>query len=121
MNKVELLGRLTKDVEIKEGKKVKFGTFTLAVKRPFAKDGETDVDFIDCVIFGKPLEALSKYTEKGSQIIVCGAIQNSTYEDKDKNKRTKTQIIVSDFYFTSVNKKVLEDVKKGETIDDLPF
>ena len=117
MNKVELLGRLTKDVEIKEGKKSKFGVFTLAVNRPFAKDGETDADFFDCVIFGKSMEALAKYTEKGSQIIVCGSIQNTAYEDKDKNKRIKTQIIVSDFYFTAGNKKVIEDVTK----DDLPF
>ena len=119
MNKVELLGRLTKDVEIKKGKKAEFGTFTLAIKRPFAKDGETDVDFIDCVIFGKPMEALAKYTKKGTQIIVCGSIQNSTYEDKEKNKRTKTQIIVSDFYFTEFRKDVVEDAQT--TDDDLPF
>ena len=116
MNKVELLGRLTKDVEIKKGKKADFGVFTLAVKRPFEKDG---VDFIDCVIFGKPMEALAKYTKKGTQIIVCGSIQNTQYEDKDKNKRTKTQIICNDFYFTEFRKDVVEDAQT--TDDDLPF
>ena len=116
MNKVELLGRLTKDVEIKEGGKIKYGVFTLAVKRPFAKEGSTDVDFIDCVIFGKPLEPLAKYTKKGTQIIVCGSIQNSNYEGKDGSKKTKTQIIVNDFYFTSFTKTESE-----ETPEELPF
>ena len=117
MNKVELLGRLTKKVEIKKGKNTKYGYFTLAIKRPYAKENEQDTDFLDCVMFGKPLDALEKYTDKGTQIIVCGSIQNNIYDDKDGNRKSKIIIVVNDFYFTGAIKKKEEEINS----DELPF
>lgn len=120
MNKVELLGRLTKDIEIRKGKKSNVGIFTLAVKRPYSKEQKEDTDFIDCVVFGKLLDIMTKYTNKGMQIVVCGSIQNSSYTDKDGNNRIKTTINVSDFYFTEFKTKK-EDEQNDEVVNDLPF
>lgn len=115
MNKIELMGRLTKDVEIKQTKtKKEVGAFTLAVPRKMDKE---NVDFIDCVVFGKLVEVLSKYTSKGSRIIVCGSLQIQNYQDKDGNNKKSTVVIVDDFYFTE-NKKV---ETQEATSDDLPF
>lgn len=102
MNKIELMGRLTKDVEIKKSKAGNdWAVFTLAV----ARDKET-TDFIDCLGFGKMAETLVKYVEKGNRIIVCGTLQINNYETKDGNKLSKPQVIVNDFYFVDFKKEL---------------
>lgn len=112
MNKVELMGRLTKDVEKRQTKsKTEVGAFTLAVPR---KANKEEVDFIDCVVFGKLVEVLTKYTTKGSKIIVCGSLRIDTYTDKEGNNRKATTVVVDDFYFTE-NKKI------EEAPNELPF
>lgn len=103
MNKVEMSGRLTKDVEILKSKSgVEYAKFTLAVKR---RQGE-ETDFFNCTAFGKQVEALEKYTEKGNRIIVVGSIQNDSYTDKDGNKKQQTNIIVDEFYFVDFKKEL---------------
>lgn len=116
MNKVVLMGRLTKDVEKRFTKNQKeLYCFTLAVPRKMDKE---KVDFIDCIAFAKLGEVISKYTSKGTKIIVNGELNINQYEDKDGNKRSSTTVIVNDFYFTE-NKKVEEP--KQEDTNDLPF
>ena len=109
MNKIELMGRLTTDVELKKSEK-KDGTnyirFTLAVPRKAVKD---KTDFINCVSFGKLAEVISKFCKKGQRIIVCGSLQVDTVE-KDGNKTNYTNVIVDDFYFT----EYLKELSKGE-------
>lgn len=101
MNKIELMGRLTKDVEIKKSKTGNdWAVFSLAV----ARDKET-TDFIDCIGFGKMAETLVKYVEKGNRIIVCGTLQINNYETKDGTKLSKPQVIVNDFYFVDFKKE----------------
>ena len=101
MNKIELMGRLTKDVEIKKSKNGNdWAVFTLAVSR----DKDT-TDFIDCLGFGKMAETLTKYVEKGNRIIVCGSLQINNYENKEGQKLSKPQVIVNDFYFVDFKKE----------------
>ena len=85
INRVVLVGRMTKDVDLRytqTGKAV--GNVTLAVSRPFTNEqGNRDADFIPIVIWGKAAENLANYMKKGNQIGVGGRIQTRTYEDKD--------------------------------------
>lgn len=118
MNKLELMGRLTKDVELKKGKNDKlFAVFTLAIPR---KENKEIADFVDCVAFGKLAEALQKYTEKGNRLIVTGSIHFDKYQDKDGNNKTSINVIVDDFFFVDFknNKK---DNKQEDVPDELPF
>lgn len=107
MNKIELMGRLTKDVEIKKSKAGNdWAVFTLAV----ARDKET-TDFIDCLGFGKMAETLVKYVEKGNRIIVCGSLQINSYTNKEGQNVAKPQVIVNDFYFVDFKKDLVKDNK----------
>lgn len=110
MNKVELMGRLVKDIELKKGKNDNvYGVFTLAVNR---KENKEIADFIDCVAFGKLAEIISEYTEKGNRIIVTGSLHFDRYQDKEGNNRVSTNIIVDDFFF--VDYKVKKDESKKD-------
>ena len=114
MNKVELMGRATADVELQKSKDGKeYARFTLAVPRKLDKE---KTDFIDCVAFGKLSEVISTYVKKGNRIIVCGNIQTSIVENKDKTKTKFVTIVCDDFYFTESRKDVIEDTK-----EELPF
>lgn len=80
MNKVIMLGRLVKDVELKQSKAGKgFANFSIAVNRAFEKD---KADFFQCMVFGKTAEYLDKYASKGSQVLIEGSVQIDEYEGK---------------------------------------
>lgn len=106
MNRIELLGRLTNDVEIKKGKESEYARFSLAVQRKTSKE---KVDFIDCVAFGKLAEVIQKYCKKGQRIIVCGSLQIDSYENKEGKNVKATNVIVNDFYFTEFNKDLAKE------------
>ena len=98
MNQVNLLGRLTKDPELKYGASgTAFCKFTLAVNRAFKKD---ETDFINCTAFGKAAETIAEYVRKGDQFAVTGRIQVDTFE-KDGEKRYSTGVMVDGFTFIS--------------------
>lgn len=98
MNSTQLLGRLTKDPELKYGASgTAFCKFTLAVNRAFKKD---ETDFINCTAFGKAAETIAEYVKKGDQFAVTGRIQVDVYE-KDGEKRYSTGIMVDGFTFIS--------------------
>lgn len=114
MNNVQLLGRLTKDVELQEGKTKKFVRFCLAVP-----NGE-NTNFIDCVAFDKLAETISEYVKKGHRLLVDGYLNVSTYEDKDENTRKSTNVYVTKISFIeSAEKK--EDKKKSKKSDEDEF
>jgi single-strand DNA-binding protein len=93
MNKVLLIGRLTRDAELSQSGST-YAKFTLAVNRQFKeKDGSKKADFINCVAFGKAAEVLTRYTQKGSQIGVEGSLQVSSYE-KNGVKQFSTSVVV---------------------------
>ena len=100
MNKIILMGRLTRDVEM-FGQKTKVARFCLAVDRSY---GEDETDFFNCVSFGKQAEFVEKYLKKGTKILLTGRLQNSNYEDKQGNKVTATQIITEDIEFCESKK-----------------
>jgi single-strand DNA-binding protein len=97
MNNIVLLGRTTAPIECKQtqsGKPV--ATFSLAVKRPFTKD---TTDFFNITAWDTTAENLSKYVCKGDQICVRGYLQNRSWEDKQGNKRTTTDVVAQEFSF----------------------
>jgi single-strand DNA-binding protein len=101
MNKCVFLGRLTKDVELKNvgAENTAIANFTLAVNRKFKKDGQPTADFLNFVAIGKTAEVLAQYCEKGSQIAVSSRVQTRTWEDKDNNKHYTTEFVVEEFDF----------------------
>lgn len=126
MNKVILIGRTTKQVETRStssGKQV--ATFTLAVDRDFKNaQGEKEVDFIPCVVWGKLADVCEKYVIKGKQIAVAGRIQTRNYEDKNGQRRYITEIIVSDLQLLGSRQDAQSPQEPElEEIDDdtLPF
>ena len=116
MNKVVLLGRLTKDIEIRQAGTTDVARFTLAVNRPFKKD---ETDFLNCVAFGKTAETLEKYVKKGQQLAINGRIQVSNYE-KDGEKRYSTDIVVEGFDFISAGHKE-ESAPRQQANDFEPY
>ena len=107
MNKVVLVGRLTKDPELRytaQGTPV--ASFTLAVNRRFkSKSGDTDADFIPIVAWGNQGENTAKYVGKGSQIAVYGRLQVRNYQANDGTKRYVTEVIAEEVTFLGTGKK----------------
>ena len=101
MNKVILIGRITKNIELKStpnGKEV--ADFSIAVKRNYKnQNGEYEADFINCISFGKTAELLGKYTKKGDQIAIEGRINTRNYENKEGKKVYITEILVENIMF----------------------
>ena len=86
MNKVILMGRLTRDPEVRysQGERpVAVARYTLAVNRTFKRAGEPDADFINCVTFGRSAEFAEKYFRQGIRIVVSGRIQTGSYTNRD--------------------------------------
>ena len=95
MNHVTLIGRLTKDPEVRYTQSgTPVGTFTLAVDRRVQKDKPKEADFIPCVVWSKTAEIVGEYCKKGKQVAVEGRIQVRSYDAKD-GKRYVTEVIVS--------------------------
>jgi single-strand DNA-binding protein len=101
MNKVVLVGRLTKDIELRYTQKgTAVASFTIAIDRRFKnQSGEKETDFINCVAWGAQGETASKYVGKGSQIGVCGRIQTRSYEANDGGKRYVTEVVCEEIEF----------------------
>ena len=123
MNKVILLGRLTKDPELRyANNNLAICSFTLAVNRQ-KKD---EVDFIPVVTFDKQAEFCSKYFHKGQQIAVVGRLQIRSWEDNEGKKRYTTEIVASECYFAD-SKKEGQQEQRGDAYeppeysDELPF
>lgn len=95
LNRVVLVGRLTKDPELRVSQSnVAVANFNLAVNRPFTdKNGERGADFINCVVFRKPAENLQKYVSKGSLVGIDGRIQTRNYENKDGHRVYVTEVV----------------------------
>ena len=101
MNTVILSGRLVRDPEIREsaGGGTTIGRYTLAVDRPFKREGEPTADFINCVVFGRGADFAGKYFQKGTKLNIRGRIQTGSYTKKDGTKVNTTDIIVDEQEF----------------------
>lgn len=94
MNNVSLVGRLVRDPEVRyTPSQVAVARFTVAVDRPFAKDGEQGADFISCVAFGKTAEFMERFFTKGRPIGLTGRIQTGSYTNKDGAKVYTTDVV----------------------------
>ena len=102
MNKVVLVGRLTRDPEVRYSQgdnATAVARYTLAVDRRFRRDGEPTADFIPCVIFGRSAEFAEKYFRQGMRVLVSGRIQTGSYTNRDGQKVYTTDIVVDDQEF----------------------
>lgn len=121
MNKITLVGRLTKEAELRvtqAGKSV--ATFTLAVPRPYKKDAEVNADFILCVAWQGTAETISKYVRKGHRVAVSGRLETNEYE-RDGEKRKNCCVVVEQFEFLEPKAK---DNEKEDVVPDaseIPF
>ena len=101
MNKCTLIGRLTKDPELKftPGTGTAVATFNIAVDRRFTKDGQKEADFIPIVVWGKQAESTANYMTKGKLIGIAGRIQTRSYDVKDGTKRYITEVVAEEVQF----------------------
>lgn len=108
MNKVALMGRLTRAPEIRFSNSqnpVEIANFSLAVNRRYKREGEPEADFFDCVAFGKTAEVLEKYVAKGTQIGIVGRLQSRTWEDQEGRKRKAIEVVVEELDFCGSKKE----------------
>ena len=116
MNKVILIGRLTRDPELRYTANNKaVCDFTIATNRPVVRDGEKVADFINCRVWNKSAENLVKYQTKGNLIAVSGRMQVDRYEDKEGNTRYSNYVLVEDLeYLERKKENNQEEVKEIE-------
>lgn len=120
MNKIDLVGRTTKDIELKilESGKV-LANFSLAVDRRFKdKDGNRKVDFINIIAWGKPAETLSTYVKKGDRLGVSGRLETGSYEKEDGTKGYIAQVVVEDFDLLGTKRNEDQTEETTETAED---
>jgi len=125
MNKIELLGRLTKEPEVRyTTKNAPVSNFTLAVDRKVKKEGDSNADFFNIKAFGTLADVCNKYLHKGSQIVIIGRLQNRTWDDEKGQKHYITDIIAEEMYFAGINKNEKSEIEVDtyqNQNDDLPF
>lgn len=130
MNKVVLIGRIAKDIEVRYTTTQKVvAMFSLAVNREFKNQkGEYEADFFNIVMWGKPAELAGNTLKKGSKIAIEGRIQNRSYEAKDGTKRYITEIVANGFEYLDKKEQAKTmadmgtDVTKDAPFDDfVPF
>ena len=136
MNSVCLIGRLTKDPELKTTSSGKpMSVFTLAVTRSYLKEGQPDADFIRCVAWGNTAENLCQYMKQGSMVAVVGRIQTSNFENRDGSRSYIVQVVCDTVQFLErkadnqkrENQQEMSEPSRvpynsfGIDSDDLPF
>ena len=102
MNKVILMGRLTRDPEVRYSQganSLAIARYTLAVDRRFRREGEATADFINCVAFGKQAEHAERYYRQGLRVTICGRIQTGSYTNRDGQKVYTTEVVVEEQEF----------------------
>ena len=102
MNKVILLGNLTRDPEIRYSQgenSLAIARFSIAVNRRFSRQGDTDTDFFNCTAFGKQAEFVEKYFKQGSRMLLTGRVQNDNYTNKNGERVYSVQIMADEIEF----------------------
>lgn len=128
MNKVILIGRTTKDIELKQTTSgASIAEFSIALNRAFKNgNGETESDFFNCIAFGKLAETISRYVKKGDKIGIEGRLQTRSYTNREGKKITLTEIYVENCEFLQTKKQEESKPTEFEEVDpfnndDLPF
>lgn len=125
MNIVSLVGRLTRDPEVKYtsgDKQIAVARFTVACNRKYKKEGEQEADFISCVAFGKVSEFIERYFQKGNAIGINGYIQTGSYTNKDGQKVYTTDVLVEsvEFVGSKNESQTGNDTKKNDDFMNIP-
>ena len=118
MNKVVLVGRLTRDPEVRYSQgnnATAVARYTVAVDRRFKRDGEPTADFIPCVIFGRSAEFAEKYFHQGMRVSISGRIQTGSYTNKDGQKVYTTDVVVEEQEFAESKWASNNDNSRPET------
>lgn len=123
MNKVILMGRLTRDPDVRYSggdNSIAIARYTLAVDRRFKKEGEQTADFISCVCFGKAGEFAEEYLRQGTKITVAGRIQTGSYTNRDGQKVYTTDVIVEEQEFAESKGTGKQNDQSGAQAGTLP-
>ena len=102
MNKVILMGRLTRDPEVRYSQgasQTAVARYSIAVDRRFKREGEPDADFFNCTAFGKQAEFIERYLRNGVKVVVCGRIQNDNYTNKEGQMVYSVRVMVDEIEF----------------------
>lgn len=102
MNKIIVMGRLTRDPEVRYSQgenSMAIASFSVAVNRKFKRQGEPEADFFNCTAFGKQAEFVEKYLKQGTKILLAGRLQNNNYTNKEGQKVYGVQIMVEEIEF----------------------
>lgn len=102
MNKVILMGRLTRDPEVRYSQganQTAVARFSIAVDRRFKREGEPDADFFNCTAFGRQAEFIERYLHKGTKVVLSGRIQNDNYTNKDGQMVYSVRVMVDEVEF----------------------
>ena len=127
MNKVQLIGRMSKDPEVKlTSNGTQFCSFTVCVDRKFKDaNGQRQTDFINCVAWKQTAVFIQKYFHKGDRIGLCGSIQTRSYDDQNGQKRFATEVIIEEAEFVESNGSRQQEEKPAEVVEtpqgELPF
>ena len=114
MNKVILMGRLTRDPEITStAAGSTFARFSLAVDRRFKREGEPAADFFNCTTFGKTAEFIERYVKKGTKLVVTGRLENNNYTNKQGEKVYDNRVVVEEAEFAE-SKNAASEAEKEE-------
>lgn len=133
MNKVIMMGRLTREPEVSSSASgTTFARFSIAVDRKFKKEGDPDADFFNCTAFNKQAEFVERYLKKGTKIVVSGRLQNNNYTNKDGQKVYDIRIMCEEVEFAE-SKNSSESSNSGSAdvtdftnipeglVEELPF
>ena len=122
MNKAILMGRLTRDPQIKTtGSGIMYTNFSLAVNRRFAKENQQSADFINIIAWGKTAEFCTTYFKKGSQIGVVGRIQSRSYTDKDGKTVYATDVVAEEVYFADSKRDSSQQPAKEDNAQSVNY
>ena len=123
MNKIILMGRLTKDPEIRytgTGEPIAIARYTIAVSRPYKKDGQTQADFINVVSYRKAAEFIEKYFKKGQMIAIVGRLQVRSWDDSEGKRHWSTEVITDEIHFTGGNNEATQAAAAQQTAQAAP-
>ena len=121
MNRVILMGRLTRDPEVRYAQNengTAVARFSIAVDRRFKRDGEPDADFFNCTCFGKQAEFTEKYLRKGTKMLITGRIQNDNYTNQDGQTVYSVRVMVDEMEFAESKNSSDKSSAISNTLDD---
>ncbi|MCL8207418.1 MAG: single-stranded DNA-binding protein [Actinomycetia bacterium] len=126
LNRVILIGRLTRDPELRVTSQsgVSVATFTVAVDRPYQSQGQRETDFIDCVAWRRLAETVAEHMRKGRLVAVEGRLQIRTYETQDGQRRRVAEVVADDVRFLDRPREGAPPAAADDDVplpDDLPF